>query len=469
MLPVVAHVVAAERQHRHRVAAHDADAARRRGGGLRRHDRADKHAVLPVEGLVNERRGLRAAAAKDNGADGHTLGIVKLGAQAGAVARGRGEAAVGVRSLFRALRRPGTAAPVDGARGRRLVEALPPDGVVAEVKRDVREDRVLMRRDERVGVRLHGCAGRDAEEAVFGVHGPEAAVLADAQPRDIVAHAPHAPAPALQALGRYEHGEVRLAAGGGKCSGDVLDLAARVLDAEDQHVLGHPALLTAKVRGDAQREALLALKHVSAIVRVHRDDRIVLREVDDVLVVLVEVALAVQALDKARIIAERVAHGLADAGHDVHVEHDVNGVGQFKAVFGERRADDGHGVRDDVHGAALIGAVGQSVHSFVHFLGLYPVVRGACILFLFTADERAVLHARHVVGVGAVQVASRELVRVELDEDALLDGLLAQRAELFLFPRDPDNLVRLGDGGHFVDPRQNGLVVRQIRHLFFPS
>ena len=149
---------------------------------------------------------------------------------------------------------------------------------------------------------------------------------------------------------------------------------------------------------------------------------------------LVEVALAVQALDKALIIAERVAHGLADAGHDVHVEHDVNGVGQFKAVFGERRADDGHGVRDDVHGAALIGAVGQSVHSFVHFLGLYPVVRGACVLFLFTADERAVLHARHVVGVGAVQVASRELVRVELDEDALLDGLLAQRAELFLFP-----------------------------------
>ena len=374
-----------------------------------------------------------------------------------------------MRGLFGALRRPGTAAPVDGARGRHLVKSLPPDGVVAEVKRDVREDRVLVRRDERVGVRLHGCAGRNAEKAVFGVHGPESAVLADAQPRDIVAHAPDAPAPPLQALGRDEHGEVRLAAGGREGGGDVLDLAARVLDAEDQHVLGHPALLTAEVRSDAQREALLALKHVSAIVRVHRDDRIVLREVDDVLVVLVEVALAVQALDKALIVAERVAHSLADAGHDVHVEHDVNGVGQFKAVFGERRADDGHGVRDDVHGAALIGAVGQSVHSFVHFLGLYPVVRGACVLFLFTADERAVLHARHVVGVGAVQVASRELVRVELDEDALLDGLLAQRVELFLFPRDPDNLVRLGDGGHFVDPRQNGLVVRQIRHLFFPS
>ena len=57
------------------------------------------------------------------------------------------------------------------------------------------------------------------------------------------------------------------------------------------------------------------------------------------------------------------------------------------------------------------------------------MVRGACVLFLFTADERAVLHARHVVGVGAVQIASRELIRVELDEDALLDGLLAQRVD----------------------------------------
>ena len=189
---------------------------------------------------------------------------------------------------------------------------------------------------------------------------------------------------------------------------------------------------------------------------------------DDVLVVLIEVALAVQALDKARIVAERVAHGLSDAGHDVHVEHNVNGVCQFKAVFGKRRADDGHGVGDDVHGAALVGAVGEGIHLFVHFLRLHPMVRGACVLFLFAADEGAVLHARHVVGVGAVQIAARQLIRVELDEDALFNGLLAQRGDLVLFPRDPDDLVRLGDGGHLVDPRQYRLVVCQIRHCSFP-
>ena len=45
-----------------------------------------------------------------------------------------------------------------------------------------------------------------------------------------------------------------------------------------------------------------------------------------------------------------------------------------------------------VHGTALVGAVGQSIHFFIHFLGLYPVVRGACVLFLFTADELSLIH-----------------------------------------------------------------------------
>ena len=424
--------------------------------------------MLPAEGLVDERRGLRAASAEDNGADGHTLGIVKLRAQARAVARRRGEAAVGVGGLFGALRRPRAAAPVDRAGGRRLVEPLPPDGVVAQIEGDVRKDRILVRRNERVGVRLHRRTGRHTEEAVLRIDRPESAVLADAQPRNIVAHAPNAPAPALKALGRDQHGKVRLAAGGREGRRDVLDLAARVLNAEDQHVLGHPPLLTAEVRGDAQSEALLALKDIAAVVGVHRNDGIVLREVDDVLIVLIKVALAVQTLDEACVVTERVAHGLSDAGHDVHVKYDVNGVCQFKAVFGERRADDGHGIRDNVHGAALVSAVSQSVHLFVHFLRLHPVVRGACVLFLFAADEGTVLHARYVVGVGAVQIAARQLIRVELDEDPFSDGLLAQLADLVFLSRDPNDLVRLGDGGHLVDPRQYRLVVRQIRHCSFP-
>ena len=48
---VLAHVVAAEWQHRHRIAADLADLAEGGGGGFRSHRRAEVHAMTPVEGL----------------------------------------------------------------------------------------------------------------------------------------------------------------------------------------------------------------------------------------------------------------------------------------------------------------------------------------------------------------------------------------------------------------------------------
>ena len=42
-------------------------------------------------------------------------------------------------------------------------------------------------------------------------------------------------------------------------------LALRILDAEDQHVLGEPAFAARLVRGDAQRMALLAEQRVAAV------------------------------------------------------------------------------------------------------------------------------------------------------------------------------------------------------------
>src|SRR5690606_21827692 len=55
MSPVVAVVVAAERLHRHRVAAYDADFARGRGSRLGRNACADQHAMRPVLRLIYER------------------------------------------------------------------------------------------------------------------------------------------------------------------------------------------------------------------------------------------------------------------------------------------------------------------------------------------------------------------------------------------------------------------------------
>src|SRR5690606_37278013 len=96
---VVAHVVAAEGEHGHGVAADFADGAGSGGGHFRAHRRADVNAAGPVEGLVNERGGAGAAAAEDDGADRHAGGVFPLGVDGGALRGGGGEAGVGVGGL----------------------------------------------------------------------------------------------------------------------------------------------------------------------------------------------------------------------------------------------------------------------------------------------------------------------------------------------------------------------------------
>ena len=59
------------------------------------------------------------------------------------------------------------------------------------------------------------------------------------------------------------------------------------------------------------------------------------------------------------------------------------------------------------------------------------MVGGTGVLLALTADEGAVLDAGDIVRVGAVEIAAGELILVELDEDALLDGLLPQRLDSY--------------------------------------
>ena len=108
---VVAHVVAAEGQHGHGVAADLADGAAGGGGGFRAHGGADVDAGGPVEGLVDERHGGGAAAAEDEGGDGDAVrGLPRSGSmvghcEAGAVKRPLGWAAgLPVSCRFRASR-----------------------------------------------------------------------------------------------------------------------------------------------------------------------------------------------------------------------------------------------------------------------------------------------------------------------------------------------------------------------------
>ena len=284
---VIAHVIAAERSHRHRIAAdgpHTTDGCRR---GLRAHRRADVDPGCPIERLVDERHGRRATAAEHERADRHAIRVVEARVDDGTLGERCTEPRVRVRGWlprrFPGLRRPHMALPVQTL-GRGLVRhALPPHAAIRG-EGDVGENRVLLDHRDRVRVGIRRRTGRDAEHSRFGVDRTESSLGVRLDPRDVVAD--DRDLPVAQPFGRDHHREVGFAARARKCRRDVDLLAARILEAQNQHVLGHPAVVARDVRGDPQPEALLPQQRVSTVSRAVGPDLPSLREVDDVLVVV---------------------------------------------------------------------------------------------------------------------------------------------------------------------------------------
>ena len=491
VLEVVGHVVAEERQHRHRVAADLSDLVGDDGGGdLGTRGGAHEHAVRPALRLVHQRDRRRTAAAEEDRVDRHARGLLVVEAvEAGLVKHGAvlgrsREAAVlvggdiaggldlGLRHArlrahaVRVVRADvaGIALPVDALLRGLDAHVLPPD-VAIRGQHDVREDRALLAALERVRVRVHRGARRDAEEAVLGVDRVEAAVVARLEPRDVVADRLELPAGEL----REHHREVRLAAGGRERRRDVVLLLLGRGEREDEHVLGHPALVLRELRRDAEREALLAEEGVPAVARAERPDFAVLRELGDELVLdllragprdvllalLERRAHGVDAGNEAAVLAEVLQHRVARARHDVHVHHDVRRVRDLNAVLGDRVADRAHRVGDHVHRAALHAALVALGHELLHFDRIHPVVRGTRVDLLLRADERAALDARHVALMRTGEVAVGARLRVQLDELALLDHHLADREVLLLRALHDHDLVGRADSIPLVDPREH--------------
>ena len=113
-------------------------------------------------------------------------------------------------------------------------------------------------------------------------------------------------------------------------------LALGILDAQDQHMLGHPALVFAQVGGDTESEALFAQQNVSAVAGVYRDNGIVLREVHDISLLSVNVAFAVEALNPIGAVAQGIPNLLSHSGHDGHVQHNVDRIGELHADLGQK-------------------------------------------------------------------------------------------------------------------------------------
>ena len=279
MLEVIAHVISAERQHGERVAAHHADRADIGGGCFGADDRTQEDAVVPVEGLMDERYRTRPTAAEEDCADRHALRVLPCRIDYRALRCGRREAGVGMRARFAGLRVPLFASPVDEfPLGRIGADPFPPD-IAVFGENDVGEHGILFDAQHGIRVRLHRRARRDTEKACFGIDGIEPAVGAEFHPGDVVADGFDLPA----GNGGDKHGQVGLSAGAREGRGHILFDPLRIGDSQNEHVLGEPAFIARLNRGDAQGEALLSQKCIAAVARAVAPDGAFFGKMGDVL------------------------------------------------------------------------------------------------------------------------------------------------------------------------------------------
>ena len=267
MLEVVTHVVAAERKHCKRVAAHYPQLPEGRRRRLRAHSRRHVHSLRPRPRLRHQRHRRGAPPAEDEGVDDNARRVVPALVAHGVVDGRHGEARVGVRRLasrlLADLRRPLLTLPVHCVLWRRA-QALPPHVAVVG-QRYVGVDYVAGKSIVAVGVGLRVSAWRDAEVARLGVDGVELAVAPRHDPRDVVAE--RRDLPALELLAHPEHREVGLAARAREGSRDVVLLACGARHTHQKHVLGEPALVPTHLGRDAEREALFAENCASTVAR----------------------------------------------------------------------------------------------------------------------------------------------------------------------------------------------------------
>ena len=227
----------------------------------------------------------------------------------------------------------------------------------------------------------------------------------------------------------------------------------------------HPALVAGLDGRDAEGEALLAEQGVSAVTAAVRPDLAGLGELRDVL--LVERSARPDAV-VAGAVFKRLADGVdagdelavvqdfedlrADAGHDLHVRHDVRGVGDLDADLGDRGADGAHGERNDVHGAAVHAALVEAAEGLLQFDRVDPVVGRAGFFFRLRGDEGAGFDAGDVGRIGAEQEAVRALHRVEADREAGFDHFVAEAVILFAGTVAPVEVVGFAEGRPFFHP-----------------
>ena len=139
---------------------------------------------------------------------------------------------------------------------------------------------------------------------------------------------------------------------------------------------------------------------------VYGNNGVIFGEVHDVTLFGIHVAFAVEPFDKVAVFSERFQTIGSYARHDRHIEYNVNGVGHFNSDFGKRRADNAHGVGNDIHGASFHLSARDLAAQRVGFDRIHPIIDGTRVVLILTADKRTRFHTRNVVFRRAVIVAT---------------------------------------------------------------
>ena len=221
-------------------------------------------------------------------------------------------------------------------------------------------------------------------------------------------------------------------------------------------MLSHPAILAGDAGSDTQSQALLAEQSVTTVTGTVGDNLTGLREVADVLLLVVagpghvfltglqgsshrvqaghEVAVAVTLGIAAAVelVLKTLENLLTHDGHDAHVGHHISGVGNLDTDLGQGGIQRAHAEGDDVHGTALHGTIEVGVEDGAHLSRGLPVVGGTGVLLLLGADERTLLNASHVRRSRTSQEAAGALLGVQANVGAFLNQHVAQLGVLFL-------------------------------------
>ena len=204
-------------------------------------------------------------------------------------------------------------------------------------------------------------------------------------------------------------------------------------------MFSHPAFFAGLDGGNTQSQTLLAEDGVPAVTGTEGPDFAGFGELGDVFLfhrstgpdavvgfaVFERLTNGVDARNEFAVFAKDFQNLVADAGHDVHIDHNVGRVGDFHTDLGNVAADRTHAVGNHIHGTAVHTAFVKTTHGGFEFSRGDPVVGRTGIFLLFAGDVGTGFHAGHVRRVTAEKHAIGTKFAVQTGRKTGLDHFFA--------------------------------------------